>query len=87
MKYKLNVQNMDGIESRSISCPLPDGSTLMFIDPSPNNRHWHEYQEWLAEGNTPEPPDPLPPIDPAPTLQDRIEATETIIELLLMEGE
>ena len=88
MKYKLSVQNFDGIESRSISCQLPDGSTLSFLDPSPGNRHWEEYQQWLAAGNTPEPPDPLPePVDPGPSLQERVEAAETIIDLLLMEGE
>lgn len=45
-------------------------------------------QQWLAEGNTPDPPDPEPePVAPGPSLQERVEAAETIIDLLLMEGE
>jgi hypothetical protein len=32
------------------------------IPDDPNNRHWKEFQEWLAEGNTPDPePVPVPP--------------------------
>ncbi len=45
-----------------------------------------KYQEWLAAGNTPEPPDPLPePVDPGPSLQERVEAAETLINLILDE--
>lgn len=80
MKYKLNIRTNDGIESRSISCQLPDGSTLLFLDPSPGNRHWEEYQDWLAAGNTPEPPDPMPqPIEPGASPADRLEALELIV--------
>jgi hypothetical protein len=47
-----------------------------------------EIQRWLAAGNTPEPPDPLPePVDPGPSLADRVEAAETLINLILSEGE
>ena len=30
------------------------------IPKDPDNRHYREYLEWLAEGNTPEPADPPP---------------------------
>ena len=47
-----------------------------------------KYLQWLAAGNTPEPPDPpRPPVDLGPSLEQRVEAAETIIDLLLMEGE
>jgi hypothetical protein len=30
---------------------------------SPGNRHYAAIQEWIAEGNTPEPADPVPSED------------------------
>lgn len=44
-----------------------------------------DYLQWLAEGNTPEPPDPPPPPDDRPTLEERIVAAETLINLILDE--
>jgi len=50
--------------------PAPEGMPTGFqgvvsenyewIPPDPANRHWVEYQEWLAEGNEPLPYDQLP---------------------------
>ena len=46
-RYKLNIYG-DGVI-------YPDGGNLN-IPESMDNRHWREYQEWLAiEGNTPDP--------------------------------
>ncbi len=36
-----------------------------------DNRHYRAVQEWIAEGNTPEPADPLPP---PPTDEERIDS-------------
>lgn len=54
------------------------------IPKDPDNRHYREYLEWLAEGNTPEPDDPPPPND-QPTIQERLQAAETLINLILDE--
>ena len=37
-------------------------SDQAFIPDCNDNRDWQEYQQWLSEGNEPEPMDP-PPID------------------------
>ena len=64
-----------------------DGSVTIFASGA-GNPYYREYLEWVAAGNMPEPADPEPePVDPGPSLADRVEAAETIIDLLLMEGE
>jgi hypothetical protein len=42
-KYKLQQNSVIDLE------------TGMFIPNDTANRHWREYQEWLKEGNSPEP--------------------------------
>lgn len=58
---------------------------IQFIHPNPKNRHSNEYAEWLAQGNKPEQPTPIP-VDTSPTIEERLKATETLINLLLDEG-
>lgn len=36
------------------------------------NRDWREYQDWIAEGNTPEPADPEPQAGPAPLTAEEL---------------
>ncbi len=48
-KYKLQE---NGVLDTETSANIPD---------SMGNRHWVEYQEWLTDGNT---PDPMDVIDP-----------------------
>ena len=44
----------------------------MVIPEEPRNRNWREYQQWLAEGNT---PDPVP-APPAPSNQELLDASD-----------
>jgi hypothetical protein len=53
------------------------------IPPDPNNRHWWEYQNWLAAGNTPEPAEPEPEPSQMPSAAERIAALESIVATLL----
>jgi hypothetical protein len=67
---------------------LPTGGVLHVptgrsIPDAPGNRHWEEYQRWLAAGNTPEPADPEPEPSQMPSDAERIAALESIIATLL----
>lgn len=42
------------LSENGVTLTREDGSVLS-IPAAEGNRHWREYQEWLAEGNTPEP--------------------------------
>lgn len=42
------------LTENGVTLTQDDGSVLS-IPNSEGNRHWRAYQEWLAEGNTPEP--------------------------------
>jgi hypothetical protein len=53
MKYKLTE---NGVLDTETGAHIPNAE---------GNRHWQEYQEWLAAGNTPDPADPPPP-EPTP---------------------
>jgi hypothetical protein len=59
---------------------VPSG---MSIPPDPANRHWQEYQRWLAAGNTPEPAEPEPEPSQMPSAAERIAALESIVATLL----
>ena len=59
MKYKLTE---NGVLDTETGAHIPNAE---------GNRHWQEYQDWLAEGNTPDPADPPPP---PPTNEELIEA-------------
>lgn len=84
IRYKIVSESEDGTSIQRFG----DGIVVSFLAGAQGNRFWHEYEEWVAAGNTPEPPDPPSlPVDPGPSLADRVEAAETIIDLLLMEGE
>jgi len=46
--------NMDGTINTSCIKRLPDNA---IIPNDPSNKDWENYQLWLAEGNTPLPPE------------------------------
>lgn len=54
----------------------PNGSETSF---GPNNAEWRQYQEWLEEGNTPEPADPSIEPTPLETWEKEIAVTDATI--------
>ena len=57
--YILSPGGLDGNPARGVT-RTSDGASIPGSD---DNRDWRAYQEWLAEGNTPD-PTPVPVIDP-----------------------
>ena len=55
-KYKL-VKDPEQTKDVSVTFTEGDGVSYCFPLNAPMNRHFKEYQEWLAEGNTPDPSD------------------------------
>ena len=57
MEYKILIsQEPFGKTTENIEQIFDDGSILCF-PADPNNPNWQAYLAWLAEGNTPLPPD------------------------------
>ena len=54
INYKLNV-SFDG--TQSVTKTVTGSSRVLIIPFAAGNRHYQEYLEWLAEGNTPTPAD------------------------------
>ena len=52
--YKLGCFNSNG--TQNIIMTDSDGRKFS-VPPNPENRHYQEYLDWVAEGNTPEPSD------------------------------
>tara|TARA_Y100000401_G_C8304259_1_gene215977 strand:+ start:1051 stop:1224 length:174 start_codon:yes stop_codon:yes gene_type:complete len=55
-KYKLVK---DPEQTKDVCVTFTEGNGVFYSFPldAPMNRHFKEYQEWLAEGNTPDPSD------------------------------
>lgn len=74
-KYKLNGNGVN------------DTETGACIPPDEGNRHWREYQEWLAEGNSPDPEDvPAPPSKKdllAASRTELVDSLDWVIQYLL----
>ena len=62
-EYKQLIDAMTGGISETV-LRVADGA---YVPPDPANRDRAEFNAWVAEGNTPDPPDPLPePPPPQP---------------------
>ena len=57
--YKLVKNPMTG-EDASVTWTREDGNIVNFLLSNTTNRFYLNYQDWIAEGNVPEPSDPLP---------------------------
>lgn len=57
MEYQLVI--IDGQTSSEVVKKI-DGDKISFVPNDPANIDWQEYQEWLAQGNEPEPADEQP---------------------------
>lgn len=56
--------------------------------PDLGNRFYQDYLRWLEEGNIPLPadPPPPPPPPPGPSVEERLEAAEALIDMMLEAG-
>lgn len=54
---------------------VTDTETGASIPHDKGNRHWQEYQDWLAAGNTPDPADVPPP----PTKEELLQPTNAAL--------
>jgi len=80
--YKLTPKNKETGESEGVLKYNEDGFCLS-IPFAKGNTDYEVYLKLLAEGNTPEPPDPQPePVD-QPTMQQEIDALKLLVEMLM----
>lgn len=73
-------------QAQSVTKVNPDGSLTSF-PALPDNPYYQIYLEWLKDGNTPEIIDldlPAPP--PGPSVEERLEAAEALIDMMLEAG-
>ena len=52
--YKILMNPMTGKLGKSIEIRIDGDPITLAVPPDPNNRHYAEYLEWVAEGNTAE---------------------------------
>jgi hypothetical protein len=78
-KYKLG--RVSELSDPQLKPGIYNMDTGYWIYENPESTMWQEYLKWLAEGNTPLPPDPTPEPEPL-TPQQKLEAAGLTIEEL-----
>jgi len=79
-QYKITYDNYSSKKESGTITKITN-EIVCSVPQDPTNTDYQQYLKWLAEGNTPLPPDPTPEPEPL-TAQQKLEAAGLTIEEL-----